>query len=193
MTSSDHSCASARPSSDGVRAQTIYVPDPTGTEWIQAPHVTLCLRDHCIPGGDCFPEGTFLLRDDYEFVPIEQIKAGDRIWGRNKWTRVQAVAFKGRLTVDAVEMNNGSTMYLTKNHKVFVGQCRHGKGVECPTCGRQPVNRVVDYDRTTRVRDLQVGDTLLRPDRIDFGSLRPDPNRIDGGRPLRSPMEWVRK
>ena len=38
---------------NGVRAQTIYVPDPTGTEWIQAPHVTLCLRDHCIAGGDC--------------------------------------------------------------------------------------------------------------------------------------------
>jgi hypothetical protein len=38
---------------DGVRAQTIYVPDPNGTEWIQAPHVTLCLRNHCIAGGDC--------------------------------------------------------------------------------------------------------------------------------------------
>jgi hypothetical protein len=38
---------------DAVRAQTIYVPDPQGAEWIQKPHVTLCLRDRCIPGEDC--------------------------------------------------------------------------------------------------------------------------------------------
>jgi hypothetical protein len=38
---------------DAVRAQTIYVPDPVGAEWIQAPHVTLCLRDLCIPAEDC--------------------------------------------------------------------------------------------------------------------------------------------
>lgn len=38
---------------DGVRAQTIYVPDPRGSEWIQAPHITLCLRNYCIAGGDC--------------------------------------------------------------------------------------------------------------------------------------------
>jgi len=43
---------------EAVRAQTIYVPDPVGTEWIQAPHVTLCLRNYCIPGEDC--DGLFL-------------------------------------------------------------------------------------------------------------------------------------
>lgn len=36
-----------------MHKQTIYVPDPKGAEWIQKPHVTLCLRDRCIPGGDC--------------------------------------------------------------------------------------------------------------------------------------------
>lgn len=38
---------------DAFRAKTVYKPDGKGTEWIQKPHVTLCLRDHCIPGGDC--------------------------------------------------------------------------------------------------------------------------------------------
>ena len=35
------------------RGQTIYVPDAAGAEHIQAAHVTLCLRDRCIPGEDC--------------------------------------------------------------------------------------------------------------------------------------------
>lgn len=38
---------------DALRAVTTYVPDPAGTEWIQRPHVTLCLRNLCIKGGDC--------------------------------------------------------------------------------------------------------------------------------------------
>lgn len=38
---------------DALRAVTIYVPDPAGSEWIQKPHVTLCLRNLCIRGGDC--------------------------------------------------------------------------------------------------------------------------------------------
>jgi hypothetical protein len=38
---------------DAFRAQTIYVPDAAGAEHIQAAHVTLCLRDRCIPGEDC--------------------------------------------------------------------------------------------------------------------------------------------
>lgn len=38
---------------DALRAQTIYVPDPVGSEHIQATHVTLCLRDKCIPAEDC--------------------------------------------------------------------------------------------------------------------------------------------
>lgn len=36
-----------------VQEVTIYVEDPGGAEWIQRPHVTLCLRNKCIPGGDC--------------------------------------------------------------------------------------------------------------------------------------------
>lgn len=38
---------------DAVRANTVYVPDPAGSEWIQKAHVTLCLRNKCIRGVDC--------------------------------------------------------------------------------------------------------------------------------------------
>jgi hypothetical protein len=38
---------------DAVRSSTTYTSDPANVEWIQAPHVTLCLRDVCFPGVDC--------------------------------------------------------------------------------------------------------------------------------------------
>ena len=160
---------------DALRAATVYAPDAYGAEVIQSAAGTLCLRPGlCLSRGDCIPEGTLLLRDDFALVPIEQIKAGDRIWGSDKWTRVEAVAFKGKLTVDAIEMNNGSTMFLTGEHKVFVGRCRHNRGPECPSCHpglqRERFERVV-------VADLREGEVLLQPDRVSFGSEVRDPDR----------------
>lgn len=38
---------------DAVRAQTSYAPDPAGSEMIKKPHLLLCLKDRCIPVGDC--------------------------------------------------------------------------------------------------------------------------------------------
>jgi hypothetical protein len=161
---------------DAVRAQTSYAPDPPGSEVIKKPHLLLCLRDRCIPVGDCFPEGTLLLRDDFELIPVEQIKPGDRIWGRDKWTRVEATAYKGSLKVDAVEMNNGSNVFLTSGHKVYVGRCRHGKrATSCSTCSSAREHTEA-FDRI-EVKDLVEGDVLLQPIKIDFGSGEIDPGR----------------
>jgi hypothetical protein len=173
-----------------IRSKVRYRPDPPMVEFVKGAHITLCVPGAaaCIPVGDCFPEGTLLLRGDYEFVPVEQIKVGDLIWGRDKWTRVEATAFRGRLAVDAIEMNNGSTMYLTPGHKVYAGRCKHGKGAECPTC--PATARQVTFDRI-RVSDLVEDDTLLRPEKIDFGSERHDPDRayVEG---LALADGWVR-
>lgn len=40
---------------DAFRKRTMYVPDPTQTEMIASPRVTLCLDEHglCMPAGDC--------------------------------------------------------------------------------------------------------------------------------------------
>lgn len=151
-----------------VRANAIYVPDPLGTEKIQSAMVTLCVEGApvCIPCGDCFPEGTLLLRRDGQLVPIEEIKVGDEIWGDKKWSRVEGKAFKGKLKVDAVEMNNGSTMYLTPDHKVYAGRCKHGKSVDCSSCHAGA--RTESFERI-RVGDLQIGETLLQPERVAFG------------------------
>jgi len=175
---------------DYIRSNVRYRSDPPMTEFIKGAAITLCVPGAaaCIPIGDCFPEGTFLLRGDFEFVPVEQIKVGDLIWGRDKWTRVEATTFKGRLAVDALEMNNGSTMYLTPGHKVYVGRCKHGKGAECPTC--PATDRQVTFDRI-RVSDLAEDDTLLRPEKIDFGAECHDPDRayVEG---LALADGWVR-
>src|SRR5579863_3205486 len=76
---------------DELRKKTVYVQDPINTEMVVHPKVTLCLEDGqlCIPAADCFPQGTWLLRDDMELVKIEDIKIGDRIWGKDDWTRVE--------------------------------------------------------------------------------------------------------
>jgi hypothetical protein len=154
---------------DFIRRNVAYAPDALGTEQIQSAAITLCVNGApvCIPVGDCFPEGTLLLRRDGQLVPIEEINVGDEIWGDKKWSRVEGKAFKGKLFVDAVEMNNGSTMYLTPDHKVYVGRCKHGKSVDCASCGASPSLLVESWERI-RVGDLRIGESLLQPERIAF-------------------------
>jgi hypothetical protein len=162
---------------DALRAQTSYSADPIGTEFIPSAVATLCLDPAlCVRADDCFPAGTMLLRDDYTLVSVESIRVGDRIWGRDQWTRVEAVVAKGPLSVDAVRMNNGSTMQLTGDHHAYVLRCdkrgdghkTQGKyGCSCPASGRR-IERV-------RVRDLKKYDVLLQPEKIAIGTRGKDP------------------
>jgi len=159
-----------------VREATVYTADHPRTEHLKSAEAMLCLREGlCIRGGDCFPEGTLLLRSDHELVPIEDIKAGDQIWGLGKWSTVTGVKFKGELSVDALVLNNGSVVHLTADHKVYVGRCKHGKGTECTTCAR-PSLRQESFTRI-HVSDLQEDDVLLQPERIAFGAGDVDQGR----------------
>jgi hypothetical protein len=164
---------------DAYRKKVPYIADPVMGEFMATPDQTLCLDDggFCIIGGDCFPEGTLLLRDDFAFVPIEEIKVGDRIWGHDKWSMVEQKWAKGELSVDAIEMSNGSTMYLTSDHHVYVGACKHGGRCEQVQC-RDAYKRVESFDQRIRVSDLRKGDTLLQPKRVSFGSGRVDADRM---------------
>lgn len=164
---------------DAFRKKVPYVADPVMGEFMATPNQLLCLDENglCMMGGDCFPEGTLLLRDDFEFVPIEQIKIGDRIWGKDKWSTITQKWAKGALTVDAIEMSNGSTMYLTGDHKVYVGRCKHGGRCEQVQC--QPAfKRMESFDTRLHVSDLHEGDTLLQPERISFGNGHIDADRM---------------
>ena len=164
---------------DAFRKKVPYIADPVMGEFMATPNQTLCLDEGglCFVGGDCFPEGTLLLRDDFEFVPIEQIKVGDRIWGRDKWSEVTQKWAKGKLAVDAIELGTGSTMYLTGEHKIYVGTCKHGEHCEQAQC-RPPGKRGDSFDRRILVEDLREGDTLLQPEKIAFGSVSVDVDRM---------------
>lgn len=150
-----------------LKKASTYVQDPVNTEFMQAAHETLCLDDKglCFRGGDCFPKGTLLLRDDYTLVPIENIKPGDYIWGYDKWTHVEGVAFKGQKSVSVVMCNNGSQVPLTDNHKVFVARCPKHEHIATP-CACDVSTRRLDR---VHVRDLVYKDVLLTPEIIPFG------------------------
>lgn len=164
---------------EAFRRKVPYVADPVMGEFMATPEQTLCLDEGglCFIGGDCFPEGTLLLRDDFEFIPIEQIKVGDRIWGRDKWSTVTQKWAKGPLKVDAIELNTGSTVYLTPDHKVYVGSCKHGGRCDQVQC-QPPGKRAESFDQRILVKDLREGDTLLQPDRISFGDGDVDVDRM---------------
>ncbi len=127
-------------------------------------------------GGDCFVKGTLVLRSDHQLVHIESLRVGDKIWGRDRWTRVENVWEKGILPTYSVRLNNGSKVRLTANHKVYVGRCdrhanRTGRSAPCScTITARRVERIT-------VAELKKGDVLLRPDRIPFGACEMDRDR----------------
>jgi hypothetical protein len=160
-----------------VRKNVGYMPDALGTEQIQTAAVTLCVDGApiCIPIGDCFPVGTLLLRSDYALVPIEKIKVGERIWGRDGWTEVKGKAFKGPKNVDVLVMNNGSHVPLTAEHKVYVVRCdRHADRAAANPC-QCPIEEC-RVDRIP-VSEVQETDRLVQPKRIAFGKETPDLDR----------------
>lgn len=126
-----------------------YQNDPLHVELVKDPQ-RLCeeIVERGIATGDCFPEGTLLLRDDYELIPIEDIRVGERIWGHDDWCTVEAVGFKGVKPVSVVCSSTGSLIPLTRNHKLYLD----------------------DGERIT-VDDIEDGATLLRPDRIAFADV----------------------
>ncbi len=148
-----------------------YVKDPDDYDLFCTVRKTLEAK-----AGDCFPEGTLLLRDDYSLTPIEQVRPGDRIWGRDRWSTVENVWAKGDLTFDLVRLNNGSQVWLTPDHKVYVGICdRHRNRTDasapcsCPLAERR-IERV-------HVRDLAEDDVLVQPEQIALGQGALDPRR----------------
>lgn len=167
---------------DAIRKITMYVMDSSKTERTASPHVTLCLDEHglCMPAGDCFPQGTLLLRDDFELVRIEDIKVGDKIWGKDAWTTIRNKVEKGTLSLDAIRLNNGSTVLLTGDHHVFGLVCKKHQDQLLGACNCRPAE-TAEY--RIQVSDLQVGQVLTQPERIPFGndtSLDPDRAYVEG-------------
>lgn len=125
-------------------------------------------------GEDCLPAGTQLLAEGHKFVAIEDLKPDMKIWGKDRWSNVEDVWYKGQLPVDAVQLNNGSWFKATGDHKVYVAKCvKHPtgrSGGKLCACDNRKVERI-------HVRDLEVGMVVVSPDRIAFGEEILDPDR----------------
>lgn len=149
----------------------VYYTNEAG-EQIQSPWYTLTHR--C---GDCFAEGTLVLRDDYTLGKIEDVRAGDRIWGRDRWSRVVAWADKGDLPITEVSLNNGSTLRLTDDHKLWVKSCEM-HGTDCPDWTKSSQNCKNAGRATTwvvrHVSEAKPGWVLLQPDAIADGGVEDD-------------------
>lgn len=152
-----------------------YANDPRTVELVKRPeHVIREIIAGRIPSLDCFPKGTLLLDRNYRFVPVEEIQPGQKIWGRDRWSEVQATAYKGICTVDTIFLNNGSQITVTPEHKVYVRSCgHHHQGAPChKNCFQKSDNYV-----RVPVSELNSGMVLLTPDRIPFGEQEQDPRR----------------
>ena len=126
--------------------------------------------------GDCFSEGTLVLRDDYELIPIERVEPGQKIWGKDRWSTVEAWVEKGEMAVDRVTLNNGSSFAVTPGHKVYVYSCeKHGP--KCPDIIGKEANCRGRKKEVTRilVSELEEGMQLLTPESIDCGEKHEDP------------------
>ena len=125
--------------------------------------------------GDCFVKGTLVLRDDHQLVPIESLRVGDKIWGRDRWSAVVNTWEKGILPTWSVQLNNGSAMRLTPDHKVWVADCgKHTDSSKSRPCACPVAERNV---LRVTVRELRKGQVLLQPERIPFGTGEMDPGR----------------
>lgn len=153
-----------------VRTRVRYTWDPTDYDAFQTAVRTLELH-----AGDCFVKGTKVLNDKHQLVPIESLRVGDRIWGHNDWSTVMKTWEKGILPTTLIRLNNGSSMRLTKNHKVWVYQCRkQHKGTRRYNCDCGLEHR--DLVRIT-VDELRPGMVVTQPKRVAFGTETFDPQR----------------
>lgn len=138
-------------------------------------HIVRLRACKTLGAGDCFPLGTLLLRDDYALVPVEHVRAGDRIWGDREWSLVEAAVPKGARSTTAIRLNNGSTLRLTEDHKVYVVICpRHAQRVTSAPCTCAP--ELCQIERI-RVADLTPGMRLVQPKTIAFGRNDEDLDR----------------
>ena len=126
-------------------------------------------------GGDCLPAGTLMLVEGHRLVPIEDVVVGSKIWGYDRWSSVENVWYKGSRSIDAVQLNNGSWVKATPDHKVYVAICdrhpltRKGGPCSCPMEARR-IERIPVSELTEKM-------VLVTPDRIPFGSQELDPDR----------------
>lgn len=180
---------------NAIRAESGWAPDPTAAEFMPGAHLMLSPDGVTPPKfalGDCFPQGTLLLAEGNKLIPVEEALPGMKIWGLDRWSSIESRAFKGKLSVDVIRLNNGSDLTLTPDHHVYVLDCpdhpmldnaeeakslpedRHWRGTSDKWGCSCQASRV---EKRVRVSEVRAGMVMISPDRIPFGSDRMDPDR----------------
>lgn len=123
-------------------------------ESLQSPWRTLQHRT-----GDCLPAETRLVRkiDERraEEVSLCDVRPGDLIWGRSRWSVVEGVVEKGKMPVDRLHMDAHS-FDATSGHKVYLE----------PDLVRGTVQEIVarnEHPERIRVKAVEAGARLLSP------------------------------
>lgn len=146
----------------GVR----YLADPYSFDAFHAvtSQIRLCEEGSC--AFDCLPLDTLVLRHDYRIVPLDDVRVGDAIWGDGRWTTITARQDKGVKPLLAIELNNGSVLRVTGDHRVFRVPKVNENGNRTPSATLSGPRETAEEIRAGEVR---VGDDLLTADRIDLG------------------------
>lgn len=165
-----------------------WVQDPENVYYINEPKERLQDPLYTIDKklGDCFAEDTLVLREDMELMPIQKVRVGERIWGKNRWSEVVNTWEKGKLPITEIGLNNGSVLRLTEGHKVYVRSCcgpkkgeKMANGKTCsrdhgPLCATRSSRHVCLKSYGTEeiripVSDLREGMEIVQPEKIDRG------------------------
>lgn len=146
----------------GVR----YVSDPRTFDYFSSASKTLraCRDGAC--GGDCLPYDTLVLRRDYRLVPLEDVRIGDVIMGDGRWTTVLNRWDKGEKDLIAIRLNNGSTLRVTADHRLFRVPKVSAQGTRTPSAQESGPRESAEE---VRAGDLRVGDDLLTVESIPVG------------------------
>jgi hypothetical protein len=70
--------------------------------------------------GDCLPVTTLVLKEDYTVTAIGNLVPGDKIMGDGGFTMVTEHAITGEKPILAFELNNGSILRCSPEHRVFL-------------------------------------------------------------------------
>jgi hypothetical protein len=102
--------------------------------------------------GDCLPVSTLVLLEDYTVKSIGSLSPGERIMGDRGFTTVTEHAITGEKPILAFELNNGSVLRCSPEHRVFLRD-----------------------DSEKRAENVVVGDYLKAPTE-NFPSYAPSPS-----------------
>lgn len=132
----------------GVR----YQAEPPGEEkWLTIPWNLLAMA------GDCLPIETLVLREDLTFAPIAALRPGDRIMGDGAMTTVQEMGITGIKPILGFELDNGSILRTSPEHRVFLADGREvrAEAVKVGDRLRSPSEAIPGTDTTFNAGGLE--------------------------------------